>query len=76
MPGDDETDSGPTSFDIGFAIGAAGGNIAGAAKLQYILSRVVPPGQTPTSDQIGKIAGMLGGGMHEAVIVDAILNKK
>jgi hypothetical protein len=74
MPGDD--DSGPTASDIGFAVGMAGGSIADAAKIQYILSRVIPAGQSPTSDQIGKIVGMLGGGITEAVIIDAILNGK
>jgi hypothetical protein len=74
LPGN--TTQTPTPSDIGYAIGAAGGNIADAAKFQFILSRVLPPGEKPTPDQIGKIVGMLGGGMTEAVIIDAILNRK
>jgi hypothetical protein len=50
--------------------------MADAAKVQYVLSRVVPPGQTPTSDQIRRIVGMLGGGVSEAVIIDSLLRGK
>jgi len=61
------------AYDIGFAVGAAGGDINRAAQIQYILSRVLSTGEKPTNDLIGKIVGMLGGGMPEAVIIDTIL---
>jgi hypothetical protein len=64
-----------TSSDIGYAIGAAGGGIADAAQLQYILSRVAP-GRRPTADEIGKIVGMMGGSLPKAIIINALLNKK
>jgi len=68
----------PTSsaYDIGLAIGMTGGSVADAAKVQYVLSRVVPRGQKPTSDQISRIVGMLGGGVSEAVIIDTLLKGK
>ena len=67
--------SAPTSSanDSWLAIGMTSGSVADAAKIQYVLSRVVPPGQTPTSDQISRIVGMLGGGVSEAVIIDSLL---
>ena len=65
-----------SAYDIGLAVGMTGGSVADAAKVQYVLSRVVPPGQTPTSDQISRIVGMLGGGVSEAVIIDSLLKGK
>ncbi len=64
------------AYDIGLAIGMTGGSVADAAKLQYVLSRVVPPGQAPTSAQISRIVGMLGSGVSEAVIIDSLLKDK
>jgi hypothetical protein len=74
-PAPANTTSGLSAHDIGFAIGTAGGDITRAAEFQYILSRVLPPGQKPTTEQIGMIVGMMGGGMTQAVIIDALLNK-
>jgi hypothetical protein len=71
-----EPPKGLTAQDIGLAIGVAGGTVADAAMLQYVLSRVVPPGEEPTSDQVARIVGMLHGGFTEAVIIDAILKEK
>ena len=45
-----------SAYDIGLAVGMTGGSVADAAKVQYVFSRVVPPGQTPTSDQISRIS--------------------
>ena len=65
-----------SASDIGFAVGAAGGNIVDAAKLQYVLSRIIPPGQNPTPEQIGRAVGMLGGGLSEALIIEELLKNK
>jgi len=65
-----------SASDIGFAVGATGGSIVDAAKLQYVLSCVVPPGQKPTPEQIGRAVGMLGGGLSEALIIQELLKNK
>jgi hypothetical protein len=65
-----------SASDIGFAVGAAGGNIVDAAKLQYVLSCIVPPGQKPTSEQIGRAVGVLGGGLSEALTIEELLKNK
>ena len=65
-----------SASDIGFAVGAAGGNIVDAAKLQYVLSRILSPGQKPTPEQIGRAVGMLGGGLSEALIIQELLKNK
>ena len=65
-----------SSSDIGFAVGTTGGNIVDAAKLQYVLSCIVPPGQKPTPEQIGRAVGMLGGGLSEALIIEELLKNK
>ena len=70
-----EPSKGLAAQDIGFAVGAAGGTVEDAAMLQYVLSRVVPPGQKPTSDQVARIVGMLHGGFTEAVIINEILKE-
>ena len=65
-----------SASDIGFAVGAAGGNIIDADKLQYVLSCIAPPGQKPTPGQIGRAVGMLGGGLSEALIIEELLKNK
>jgi hypothetical protein len=68
--------SGLTASDIGFAVGASGGSIYDAAQLQYVLSCLVPPGENPTSEQIGQAVGMLRGGMQQALIIETLLKNK
>lgn len=75
-PGAAETPPVPSAADIGFAVGAAGGNVVDAAQLQYVLSRIVPPGEKPTKEHIGRAAGMLGGGLSEALILEELLKHK
>jgi hypothetical protein len=65
-----------SASDIGFAVGTAGGNIVDAAKLQYVLSSILSPGQKPTPEQIGRAVGVLGGGLSQALIIEELLKQK
>jgi hypothetical protein len=76
IAGGSVSDTAPGAVDIGLAVGAAGGNIVDATKLQYVLSCIVPPGQKPTPEQIGRAVGMLGGGLSEALIIEELLKNK
>jgi hypothetical protein len=62
-----------SAYAIGFGVGLNGGSVADAARLQYVLSRIVPPGQQPTSNQIATAVGMLNGGVAEAVVIHTLL---
>jgi hypothetical protein len=75
-PGTANKPTGLSGSDIGFTVGVAGGNIVDAAKLQYVLSCIVPPGQKPTPEQIGRAVGMLGGGLSEALVIEELLKNK
>lgn len=65
-----------TASNIGFAVGATGGNVVDAAQLQYVLSCVVASGQRPTSEQIGRAVGMLGGSLSEAIMIEELSKNK
>ena len=73
---DRKIDSNSYAYEIGLATGAMGGTVYDAAKLQYVLSRVVPAGQKPSAEQISRAIGMLGGGVPEAVIIDSLIKKR
>jgi hypothetical protein len=75
MDANDKTPQQNAAFTLGFAVGAAGGNVADVAQFQYILSRVLAPGQQPSSELIGRIVGMMKGSIPQAVIIDSILKK-
>jgi hypothetical protein len=68
--------SNTSASDIGFAIGAAGGNIADAAKVQYILSRVLKPGEQPSPTLIAQIVAMMSGNTEESIIAGMLSQQK
>lgn len=59
--------------DIGFAVGAGGGSIEDAARLQYALSYVVKPGET---HQIGQAVGAMGGSVAAAAVLDELVKQR
>lgn len=71
-----KADPGLSASEMGFAVAAGGGSIADATPLQYVLSCVVPPGETPTPDQIGRAVGILGGSVSEAAVIEALKKRE